>query len=41
MDLNEDEDPKEPEAPADDVNNDDVVGGNNGDVSDLDNDHNE
>jgi hypothetical protein len=41
MDLDEDEDPKELEAPADDVNNDDAVGGDNGNVFDLDSNHDE
>jgi hypothetical protein len=37
MDLDEDDDPKEPEALAED----DEVDGDNGDVSELDNDHDE
>jgi hypothetical protein len=37
MDLDEDEDPKEPEAPA----KDDEVDGDNADISDLDSDHDE
>jgi hypothetical protein len=39
MDLDEDEDPEEPEAPAGEHNN--AVDGNNANVSDLDNDHDE
>jgi chromosome segregation ATPase len=39
MDLDEDEDPKEPEVPAED--DDDAVDGDNADISDLDSDHDE
>jgi hypothetical protein len=49
MDLDEDDDPKEPEALAEDddpkepkaLAEDDEVDGDNGDVSELDNDHDE
>jgi hypothetical protein len=39
MDLDEDEDPEEPKAPAED--DDDVVDGNNANISDLHSDHDE
>jgi hypothetical protein len=39
MDLNEDEDPEEPEAPAEE--DDDVVDGDDANVSDLESDHDE
>jgi hypothetical protein len=39
MDLDEDEDPKEPEAPAEDDDN--VVDGDHANISDLDSDHDE
>jgi hypothetical protein len=39
MDLDEDEDPEEHEAPAGD--DDDVVDGDNANISNLDSDHNE
>jgi hypothetical protein len=39
MDLDEDEDPEEPEAPAEDDDN--AVDGNHANISDLDSDHDE
>jgi hypothetical protein len=39
MDLDEDEDPEEPKAPAEDDDN--VVDGDHANVSDLDSDHDE
>jgi hypothetical protein len=39
MDLDEDKDPEEPKAPAED--DDDAMDGDNADISDLDDDHEE
>jgi hypothetical protein len=39
MDLDEDEDPREPEAPAD--NDDDAVDGDHANIPNLDSDHDE
>jgi hypothetical protein len=39
MDLDDDEDPKEPKAPAED--DDDAVNGDHANISDLDNDYDE